>query len=360
MSNKTFLILGGYGEVGRVLARLILKETAVDLVIAGRNKNKTDETAAELRKEFPGRNISACAADACATDSLRTAFKDVQLVIAATTTPQCVKTIASAALEADCDYLDIMVSASTHTDLNELASAIVQKKKTFITQAGFHPGLPAVFIRAGAAYFDRYEKAVIAMAMNAKFERSEQVTELFPLLAEFDADICRNGSWRKATYRDMIRVDMGGKFGTKQLYPLRMEEIKIPGQEYQLKETGVYVSGFNWFIDMLVIPAIMLTQKIKRGLAQKMLAKIFVWGVNKYSSPYEGVTFVNDAAGIKDGQPLHVRIMAEHDSAYVFTAIPVVACLKQYLAGTLPTGLAMMGHVVDPKQMFDDMKKLCS
>ncbi|HIH44074.1 MAG TPA: KR domain-containing protein [Candidatus Methanoperedenaceae archaeon] len=40
MSNKTFLILGGYGNVGRVLAQLLLQETDLNLVLAGRNVKK--------------------------------------------------------------------------------------------------------------------------------------------------------------------------------------------------------------------------------------------------------------------------------------------------------------------------------
>ena len=40
MDKKTLLILGGYGGVGKPLARLLLKETGVDLMLAGRNAEK--------------------------------------------------------------------------------------------------------------------------------------------------------------------------------------------------------------------------------------------------------------------------------------------------------------------------------
>ena len=218
--------------------------------------------------------------------------------------------------------------------------------------------MPAVFIRYGAQYFDKYEKAIIAMAMNARFEHAEQAAEIIPLVSEFEADIFKAGSWRKATYRDAIAIDMGNRFGKRKLFPIQMAEIKRMPEMFDLSETGVYVSGFNWFVDYLVFPEIMITQKIRKGLATGLLAKLFTWGVNTFSSSRQGVAFLNEAEGKKDGNTIRVRIVAECDDAYLFTAIAVVACLKQYFNGKLPPGLWMMGHVVDEKALFSDMEKM--
>lgn len=358
MKNINVLLLGGYGGVGRTLARLLLQETQVDIVIAGRRKEKADEFAGVLCREFSGDRVTSRFADVSNHASLIEAFRDMQLVIVLTTTPDLIKQIGQVALVSECDCLDILVSESTLHDLGELVSSIQQQKRVFITQAGFHPGLPAVFIRYGAQYFDKYEKAIIAMAMNARFERAEQAAELIPLISDFNAEICKAGSWRKATYRDAVTIGMGNRFGNMQLFPIQMTEIKRMQKMFNLAETGVYVSGFNWFVDNLVFPMILVTQKIKKGLAKGWLTKLFVWGVNTFSSSDQGVVFMNKAEGIKDGKGISVRIVAEHDDAYLFTAIPVVACLKQYFAGVLPAGLWMMGHVVDEKALLSDMEKM--
>jgi saccharopine dehydrogenase (NAD+, L-lysine-forming) len=358
MKNNSILLLGGYGAVGRTFARLLLKETEADIVIAGRRKEKADAFAEKLKNEFPSRTISSSYANACEPDSLRTAFRSVNLIIVLTTTPQFIRQIGKAALEENCDYLDILVSESTIKDLAEFAPLIKEKNRIFITQAGFHPGLPAVFVRFGAQYFDVYKKAVIAMAMNARFETSEQAAEIVPLITEFKTEIYQKGSWRKTTYKDAIKLSMGKRFGDKSLFPIQMDEIKLTQKMFNLEETGVYVSGFNWVTDYFVMPIILLTQKIKKGLAINFILKLFTWSVNKFSSPYQGVVFLNEAEGTKNGKKVKVRISAEHDDAYLFTAIPVIACLKQYLAGSLQSGLSMMGHAVDEKQLFADMEKM--
>lgn len=358
MKASSVLILGGYGGVGRSLARLLLKETPVEIIIAGRHIEKANEFTATLHREFPNNCVASRYADASNVENLRKAFQNVQLVINLTTAPNLIKQIGRAALDSGCDYLDILVSASTFHDLNELASSIRQQKRIFITQAGFHPGLPAAFVRYGAQYFDKYESAIIAMAMNARFERAEQAAEIIPLIAEFKADICKDGAWRKATYSDIITMEMGKRFGTKQLFPIQMEEIRQTQQTFNLNETGVYVSGFNWFVDYLVMPIILVTQKIKKGLAAGVLVRLFTWGVNRFSSPYQGVVLLNEAEGMKDGKKIRMRIVAEHEDAYLFTAIPVVAFLKQYFDGGIPPGLWMMGHAVEEKRLFRDMEKM--
>jgi len=358
MNSNTVLILGGYGGIGRPLARLLLEETPVDLVIAGRNAKRAEEVAVGLRRDFPGRAVTSRYADASNQESLLDAFQGVRFVVVTTTTPALVKQIASAALACGSDYLDTMVNESTMRDLGELASPIGDQGRVFITQAGFHPGLPAVLVRQGARYFDVYEKAIVGMAMNARLERPEQAEEIIAMVTDFDADICKDGTWRKATFRDGATMDMGKRFGTAKLLPMQLVEMKRVQELFDLKEAGVYVSGFNWVTDNLVFPVIYVIQRTKKGLAKGFCLKLFTWSVNTFSAPDQGVVLINNAEGRKDGKTRRVRIVVEHDDAYLFTVIPIVACLKQYLDGALGPGLSMMGHVVDDDRLIRDMEQM--
>ena len=54
MNNKTFLILGGYGGVGRSLARLLLQETDIRLVLAGQTIEKANENYSAFSPDLPG------------------------------------------------------------------------------------------------------------------------------------------------------------------------------------------------------------------------------------------------------------------------------------------------------------------
>ncbi len=89
------------------------------------------------------------------------------------------------------------------------------------------------------------------------------------------------------------------------------------------------------------------------------LGKLMYWGNNIFSSPELGVVFILDAEGVKRGKNLRVKIVAEHDDAFLFTSAPVVACLRQYFDGSLKKpGLWFMGTMVDDLRLMEDMKQM--
>ena len=359
MKTKTILILGGYGGTGRGISRLLLKETDVDIIIAGRRINKAEELASQLIKEFPSKRVLARYADASDYESLVAAFKGVSMVIVASTTTQYVKQVAQAAIDAGIDYLDIHYQQNTVPILNALAPSIKEASRCFITQAGFHPGLPSVFVRYAAPTFDRYKKAVISTAINTRIEKPESVYEIVDEIGDWKADIFKYGKWKRADYKDANKVDFGPPFGVRSCYPLQMEEIRPLPEMFGLNEVGVYVAGFNWFVDSIVFPLASILFKIRKGLGRHFVASLMVRGINNFSSSQQCVSFVLEAEGENEGKPVNVRLTAEYNDAYYFTAIPVVACIAQYLDGSIAKpGLWMMGHVVDPVRLMNDMERM--
>lgn len=197
------------------------------------------------------------------------------------------------------------------------------------------------------------------MAMNARIGKAESVYELVDEIGDYSSDIFKDGKWKKGNYKDLKKVDFGPPFGVRNCYPIQMEEIRPLPQMFGLHEVGVYVAGFNWFVDYLVFPLALLLFKIKKGLGRHLVASLMVWGINNLSPSQQWVSFLVDAEGEKHGQRIKVRVMAQHPDAYDFTAIPVVACLQQYLDGRIAKpGLWMMGHVVDPVRLMNDMERM--
>ncbi|MFH1321886.1 MAG: saccharopine dehydrogenase NADP-binding domain-containing protein [Bacteroidota bacterium] len=359
MKNKTILILGGYGATGRVISRLLLKETDVNIIIAGRSIEKANELSAVLNKEYPDNRTSACFADASDYQSLLDAFKVVSMVLVASATTQHVKHVAEAALYSGIDYLDIHYQQNIVPVLNELVPKIENSGLCFITQAGFHPGLPSVFVRHAAPHFDQYKKAIIAMAMNIRIEKSESIYEIVDEISDYKADIFKDGKWKRGDYKDVKKIDLGPFFGVRPCFPIQLEEMRpLPGM-FHLEDTGVYVAGFNWFVDNIVFPLAMILNKIKKGFGRDFIASLMVWGINTFSPSRLSVYFVLEAEGEKQGKPVKVRISAEHEEGYDFTAIPVVALILQYLDGTIKKpGLWMMGHLVDTGRLMNDMERM--
>jgi hypothetical protein len=355
----TILVLGGYGGTGKVFCRYLLKETTMNVIVAGRDRQKAEEWALKLKSEFSPDRISMRHVDATDRKSLREAFQSIDFVLVAATTTQFAKQIAEAALEAHIDYLDIYYQQDVYPELETLKERIRESGQCFITQAGFHPGLPAVLIRKGAAYFETYESAVIAFAMNTRIEKPESVYEIVDSLSDYKADIYEDGRWRCGTYKDSVKIDFGSCFGVKSCVPIDMIEMRSMPEIYRLKSTGVYVAGFNWFVDSIIFPLIMLSQMIRKGLLRHFWAKALIWGINNLSGDEERIVFLLRAEGENYGSRQEVVIRCEHRSAYDFTVIPVIAALKQYIDGSIrKPGLWMMSHIVEPNRLLDDMEQM--
>jgi uncharacterized protein YbjT (DUF2867 family) len=330
-SEMRILVLGGYGGTGRVYCRYLLKETPRNVIVAERNRQRAEAWAETLKMEVAPDQVSARHVEASDRGGPSEAFRHIDLVLAAATTTQFAEQIAEAALAAHIDYLDIYYQQNVYPVLEALRTRITESWQYFITQAGFHPGFPVAFVRKGDAYFDIYDSAIIAFAMNTRIEKPESIYELVDALADYKADVVKEGRWRPGTYRDAMAIDFGLRFDVKSCVPLGMVEIRPIPEMYHLKELGVDAAGFNWFVDYVVFPLIV----------------------------DEGAVFLLHAKGGKGRDHREISIRSEHHSAYDFTVIPVIATLKQDVDGSIrKPGLWMMGHIVDPDRLFADMGRL--
>ena len=353
----TFLILGGYGYTGKMLAKRLLERTDVRITLAGRNPDKARAFANELDNE----RVSVRHADAADAYSLRAALQNVNLLLVAAPTTQHARTVISAALDAKVDYLDVQYSRRKLAILNELAPEIKKAGLCFVTEAGYHPGLPSAMTRYAATKMDEIHSALTAgyLNMGKDLPYSEAVDELMEGFIDYQAQVYKNGAWTKPTKWEMRKFNFGTKIGTRTCYSMFFEELRaLPEMYPSLQETGFYISGSNWLTDLLITPIIMLGLKLLPKQLMTPLGKLMWWGMQQSPPPYV-VALKVEAQGLRNGQQVQVQARIEHVDGYELTAIPVVAYLKQYLDGTArQPGLHLMGQLAEPKHLFDDMQSM--
>ena len=353
-------ILGGYGNTGRLIAQKLLQHSDAEILIAGRDIARAREMTEELQWDHPGKSISPLRMDAADYESLLRGLNGTDWLVVASSTAIYTGTIARAALDTESDYYDLQYSLEKLEVLAGMEEEIRQRGRCFITDGGFHPGLPGAMIRYAASNVRDLHRALVGSVIQIEWRQygfsGATVEEMVRELSAFLSLEYRDGDWRRVSWLKPRRFDFHGEFGVQPTFPMMLEELRsLPEQIPTLRHAGFYVGGFNWFVDYLFMPVLWLLLKIRPQGWTKPMGRLLEWGLKSFSSPPYGTRLQLEASG--RGENYRLRIA--HQDGYLLTAIPVVACLLQIMQDSIRTpGLWYQAQIVDPDRLIEDMEEM--
>jgi saccharopine dehydrogenase (NAD+, L-lysine-forming) len=362
------LLLGGTGNTGRRIARLLLAECAqVRVVLAGRNQEAARELARELAAAHGEERCVARRVDASDAASVRAALEESDMVVVASSTACYVETVLDAAIDARVDYLDTQYSARKVARLKAAAPRIEEAGICAITDAGFHPGVPAALVRWAAARIPSLRVANVGSLLQVDWEAievaDETALEMVQELADYDSGHYRAGEWRAMGWTGSggLRFDFGQPWGRRSCVPLFLEELReLPDALPTLRETGFFIAGFGWLPDYVTMPIAMLGVKLGPRRVHEWVARLFARSLRWASKPPFVTLLQLEAEGEGEGgEQRRVSLRLSHADGYDFTAIPVLACLLQWLEGSArKPGLTTMANAVEPIRFLADLERL--
>lgn len=360
-------VLGASGFAGREIARLSapLVSPKDEFLLVGRSEARLEETR-RLVDEAAGRSIATVRRfDLTRDEGLGDLLAGVGLTIVTASLPERTAALARAALDAGSHWFDIMLSGRRKLDaLKALAPEMERMGRRFITDGGFHPGLPAAMIRHAATRIEKTTRGEVyaALKMDWRADRLSDSTidELLDEFADFDMRTFVDGRERVLPPSEYARVDFGGPIGVKTCVPMPLDEMTVlPAILPDLRTAGFHIAGFNIVADWVVGPLLCLAGRVRPlRRATRPLAR---WAVGRlWSSPPPHAVIIRLLAeGVIGGRVARTGMEIRGSDPYLLTAVPAVACVRRLLDGSITrAGLSHQALAVDPRVFFDDMREL--
>lgn len=173
MQFKKILILGSSGQIGRRVCNLLLVNTNSHLVMADINNSQIDVQKTNFVKNHPHRT-QAIFLDASDPRSLITAFKDVDLIIIASSTIKYTKNIVEAAFINKCNLIDLQGPCQEKANIiKSYNKKFVTSQKFLVTEAGAWPGLPLTMITYSSKFFDTLSSVEIFGFFNIDWNNTQ-------------------------------------------------------------------------------------------------------------------------------------------------------------------------------------------
>jgi saccharopine dehydrogenase-like NADP-dependent oxidoreductase len=263
------------------------------------------------------------------------------------------------AIDAGVDYLDLQLSEHKLRVLRAHDNEVREKGLCFVTEAGYHPGLPSALVGYAAARMDRIDSAVVGcyLNMHGDLPYTEAVDELTELFRNYPSEVFKAGRWTKPGSYTLLKIDFGPPVGQRSCYSWCLEEMRgLPVLHPSLQETGLYIASTGWLLDVVTMLLFMGFKVLPRS-SHRTMGRALWWAMTSVSPPPYGVVLQVEAKGEVRGQRSRLLLRLFHADGYEFTAVPVAALLMQYNEVRRP-GVHYMGHLCDPGRLVADMQTM--
>lgn len=309
---KTYLVLGGYGEMGRIASR-DLAETAkgARIIIAGRDEGKAKQYAKSLKRK----NVVGIAADATKTGDLVAMLKKNKVDVVVNCTLYYYNLhIMQACLKAGCHYLDL--GGLFHMTKKQLKLNQKFKKKNLVAilGCGSTPGITNVMAGYGVKMLDKVREIHVRFAGYSFVPQKRHFVVPYSMYTVFDEFTARPAVFTKGRMKFVKPIsgraeeyfpDPINKVTT--FYTLHSELATFPSS---FKKKGIKECSFKVSFDEDFVHDVKLL--IESGLASKKMVKIGKAKIRPVDLTVKELNrFVPDNKNVEDIEYVRVIIKGE-------------------------------------------------
>jgi saccharopine dehydrogenase-like NADP-dependent oxidoreductase len=238
----TIGIVGGYGDIGSIVSKELIKDSCYDLRIGGRNRSKIDEHVMKLGEIAHGKQV-----DVYNEREVEQFCRDCSIIINCTGPSWLVKDrVIKYALKAGCDYVDPGI---WYDNNNLYKQPFEERGLTGLLYAGWVPGitglLPRHLYNNAKKSLDSIHSLDVYCGDRSSWSASASHDILYHFIRGVQPGIFANGQWsgKSALYPfwGSRYHKHPGNIGSLLVNPGYTAELEDLAQEAKLPRMGSYI-----------------------------------------------------------------------------------------------------------------------
>ena len=329
------LIIGGYGNFGSFIARMLAREENIRLILAGRNKVKAEKAAESLQAENTPEAVMIDI-DHGLSESLAEINPDIVIHTSGPYQNQSYH-VAEACIQQGCHYLDLADARAFVTGITELDAPAKEKSVLICSGVSSVPCLTASIIDRYRGEFHTLEKVEYAIATAQLTNRGPATIRAVlsyagkPFTTLIDGEMQPVYGWLGLTWRRFWKLNLRSlgncDIPDLELFPKRYPTLKTirfrAGLE--LKLLHLILTGLSWLVRVRFLPSL-------QPLSKLLLRISFLFDpIGKDDSGFYMLLSGKD----EQGQDKHIQfdLVARHGDGLCIPSVPAIIMARKIAGG---------------------------
>jgi len=331
------LIIGGYGNFGSFIARMLAREDNIKLIIAGRNLSKAKKFSAHLQSQHPVGTVTIDTNNNLAK-SLAEIKPDMVIHTSGPYQGQSYH-VAQCCIDQGCHYVDLADAREFVASITQLDARAKEKGVLICSGASTVPCFTAALIDHYKGEFHRLATVEYAIATAQLTNRGLATISAVlsyagkPFTTLIDGKMQNVYGWLGLNFRKFWRLNtrpLGNcDIPDLAIFPDRYPDLKTirfkAGLELKILHLGL--AGLSWLVRIKIIPSL-------QPLAQIMLRISFLF--DPFGKDNSG--FYMQFSGVdKTGQDKKITfdLVAKHGDGLCIPCIPAILMAKKFAGGKI-------------------------
>lgn len=352
------LILGGYGNFGKIIAQRLHDLANVELIIAGRNLNKAKSFASKINAEALLLNTHQ--------QDLADILKQQRInLIISTAGPFQEQDyfVAKSAITAGCHYIDLADGRTYVCGIGQLDASAKAANVFICSGASSVPGLSSAVVNACLPHFTTLRKVMIGISTSEKAPGEATLNSLFAYCGKPVEQRLNGQQIKRYGWQDLTSHKFAKPLGRRSLAACDIPDLQLFPAYYKTLDTMTFSAGTGlklthfgtWLFSWLIRWGIIRNPKRYSSWLHKLASKLEFLG-NGRSGMYVELTGLD-----KDGKTLRLcwELIALNNAGVNIPCLAAVALAKKLIKNELTAhGASPCIGLLSLEEYLEELKDL--